>query len=93
MMKSKAVSKEPEYSVIRQFCDGKTDTVVENVSAVDAVRELWRCSNNASAHAGIVDQVVILNGLDEINLGWAVGRGYTYDGKTYYKTPVPEGDN
>ena len=93
MMKSKAVTREPEYTVVRQFIGGETDTVCANVNAVDAVKELWRCSNNASAHSGIVEQVIILNGLDEINLGWALGRGYTYDGKTYYKTPVPEGEN
>lgn len=92
-MKSVTVSKDPEYSVSRQFADGRTEVVCRDVTAVDAVHEFWRCTNNVSAHTGVVEKVLIVNGLDEVNLGWQLGRGYTYDGKTYHETPVPEGDH
>lgn len=90
-MKAMVASREAEYRVVRKFADGHNDIVGEDMPAIEAAQEFWRCCNNVSALSGIVDAVALLDGGDRINLAWEKGRGYSYDGgKTFYKTPIAD---
>lgn len=92
-MKTATISKRPEYSVHRQFTDGYIDIVCQDVNGLQAAQEFWRCTKNISAYCGLVEQVALVNGNNKVDIGWQQGRGYTYDGKTFYEHPIPEGDN
>jgi hypothetical protein len=81
------VSKLPEYSVHRLFTDGRGETVGWDLPAEQAAQEFYRCANNVSAMTGTVVRVFLIDGLDHIKVTWAFGKGYSYDGEHYSKTP------
>ena len=77
-----------DFSVTVYKADGTEAQICHNVTSYQASREFWRCCNNVSAKTGIVEQVSITDSLGFTVLAWRPGKGYTYDGTTYYTTPV-----
>jgi hypothetical protein len=76
-----------QFRVCRDFVDGKQETTAHGLTPKAAAVEFLRCSNNVSAHAGLIERVTIQDELGAIYIQWLQGRGYTEDGEHYRSSP------
>ena len=70
--------------------NGSTTPICRGVDKKSAAKEFWHRSNNVTALSGITRRVYIEDHNGFTVLAWDYGRGYTYDGETYTKSPVLE---
>ena len=71
-----------EFSVVQYFKGGGHEKVREFVSGEEAVKAFFHYTNNVASRVGITSRVIIVDGLDFINMEWQHGKGVTF--------PLPE---
>lgn len=76
------------FKVYKWLVDGSQETICEGCTMRQAADEFWHYSNNVSANVGITTRVMIVDALEDAQLLWEYGRGYTYNGKLFRDRPV-----
>ena len=83
-----------EFSVCQFFTNETHEWVRRNVDAETAVKAFHHYTNNVAVKiGGIVERVIITDGGGFTNIEWRAGKGFTYDGVTYYTSPRGGGTN
>ena len=79
-----------EFSVCQFFTNGMSEYTRRFVSAQEAVQAFKHYSTESIAVRvmGIVERVIITDGLDFTNLEWRKDKGFTYDGEHYAESPT-----
>ena len=67
-----------QFSVCRFYANGTYEYSARWISFHNAIKELARCANDFDSEIGATLRIIIVDGLDLINVEWVRGQGLVY---------------